>query len=626
MDFYLTAWQDRLLAHMKERGATSMDFGVACQAALLSDYDRLLITNEYKKLVEAAKHLPALQMYTVGSVVKLRIKKTPPAVIPSPRTVTPVMAPRHDDPSARLDKLQPTKEQDGERFTGATLCKPAAPSRSDGSRAMNKHALLDMAACGSRDAGVLGTVFAPTGERTVAALNTAEPFCLIAVGVQGAGKSHTLGVVLEDCLLDEKPVVNLSAPITSLVFHFDKNNKNVCEAVGLTKLVPNFASRKTKGVDPKRVLVLVSPTFYLQQKRFYSGDYDVQPLTLSWERLSADDLLVLMGISEDDKQLYIQTLLTMLRSYQRKDELPDFNGFCAQIKEACSANKSQSDPLQQRLTILSSIVREADINAKFRGDGLGLDLSDEATLAKYDLILADMSDPLMTPADANNIFLILLRQFRACGNGNRGKLVVMDEAHKYLSGTKQDGLSNAIVDSVRQMRHEGIRLAISTQSPKVVNPEILELASICVVHRFHSRDMFSFLHKKIPVSDADFDMVRSLEAGEALVFASRTRMDGCGDSSVFHMSIRKRMTSDWGASRTTTQPSQGGAEVDEGNGDEDNVKIFAERPSTSPAANLQTSLPPRAPAAVKPASPFTSEHAERINRLVSRLTAMRATA
>lgn len=54
-------------------------------------------------------------------------------------------------------------------------------------------------------------------------LNTHEPFCLVTVGVQGGGKSHTLATVLEGCLIPfpENSLCRLEEPMTTLVLHFD---------------------------------------------------------------------------------------------------------------------------------------------------------------------------------------------------------------------------------------------------------------------------------------------------------------------------------------------------------------------------------------------------------------------
>ena len=37
-----------------------------------------------------------------------------------------------------------------------------------------------------------------------------------------------------------------------------------------------------------------------------------------------------------------------------------------------------------------------------------------------------------------------------------GKLLALDEAHKFMDGLKSDGLSNTIVSAARMMRHDGL--------------------------------------------------------------------------------------------------------------------------------------------------------------------------
>ena len=102
-----------------------------------------------------------------------------------------------------------------------------------------------------------------------------------------------------------------------------------------------------------------------------------------------------------------------------------------------------------------------------------------------------------------------------------GKLLVIDEAHKFMDGVSTDGLSNAIVDIARLMRHDGIRLVVSTQSPKALAPELLELSSVAVMHQFTSREWFDHMAHKLPLSPAAFDKIMSLRQGQALVFAKR---------------------------------------------------------------------------------------------------------
>jgi DNA helicase HerA-like ATPase len=145
-----------------------------------------------------------------------------------------------------------------------------------------------------------------------------------------------------------------------------------------------------------------------------------------------------------------------------------------------------------------------------------------------------------------------VEQFRSCKLDSE-KLVCLDEAHKYLE-EKSSALSRTLVDIVRQMRHLGMRIAISTQSPLVIPGEMLELVSVAIVHRFFSRDWFHHLKRKIPLDDAAFACITKLEPGEALVFAPSALLDEEDYAKemgqlITKIRIRPRLTMDGGRSR-----------------------------------------------------------------------------
>ncbi|KAJ1485872.1 hypothetical protein T484DRAFT_1791820, partial [Baffinella frigidus] len=73
-------------------------------------------------------------------------------------------------------------------------------------------------------------------------LNTNEPFCFAAVGVQGAGKSHTLACVLEGA---------------ALVLHYDQSPVAVCEAMGLLHPAPMIARILGTPVSHLSVLTVI---------------------------------------------------------------------------------------------------------------------------------------------------------------------------------------------------------------------------------------------------------------------------------------------------------------------------------------------------------------------------------
>ena len=125
------------------------------------------------------------------------------------------------------------------------------------------------------------------------------------------------------------------------------------------------------------------------------------------------------------------------------------------------------------------------------------------------------------------------------------------------------------------MRHDGLRIIVSTQSPLSLPPELLELSSLTMLHRFYSHDWFEHLARKMPLPPAMRGQVTQLGSGYCLVFASRHRLTDSfcspvGDtgsageheaessnrghnvsaSSVIRLAVRRRLTSDRGASKT----------------------------------------------------------------------------
>jgi hypothetical protein len=290
-------------------------------------------------------------------------------------------------------------------------------------------------------------------------LNTHEPFCLVATGVQGAGKSHTMGVVLENVLLpvmtdEAHGPITLANPMAALVLHYDQSASTTCEATGLINETPHIAElvagipSSSSAFDSRpistaphlprdKMVVLVSPTYYKQRKAFY-GDYcRVQPLLFQWKNLTAKQIKALMRINDGDTQLYISVMLDKLRRYEREDVIPAFETFMGEMEEACTSG-AQRGPFEQRKGLLQSIIADSTINAALRSIA-----GDVASIAQAgQLIVADLTDPMMSPEDANCIFQVLVEQFRAAHLEGSGKLLALDEAHKYMTGdTGDSGLS-----------------------------------------------------------------------------------------------------------------------------------------------------------------------------------------
>ena len=416
-----------------------------------------------------------------------------------------------------------------------------------------------------RESALLGAAsLSPASALQPVYLNTHEPFVFVTVGVQGSGKSHTLSCVLESCLLPfpGDGIVTLAQPHAALVLHYDQSPQSICEATGL--VLPDAAVARrdlefSPGLPPPalprdRMLILVSPTFYQQRRAFYGDHFVVKPLLLRWRSLTADHIKRIMRIHDDDgAPLYVATMLNLLRRFQRAGVLPSYADFIHCVTAECDV-KGQNAPLVQRLKLLTSIVAESTENADLVA--LGGDV--ETTCEPGRLVVIDLTDPLLSASEANGIFHVALEKFRALPL-RCGKVLALDEAHKYM--TSGDGLSHAIVNLARLVRHDGLRLIVSTQSPLALAPELLELVTIGLLHRFHSRDWHLFLSKKLALSDDTFERITQLNTGEGLLFAARALdlIDAHAAPhqsagrvlapAVFKIQVRRRITADRGTSR-----------------------------------------------------------------------------
>ena len=226
--------------------------------------------------------------------------------------------------------------------------------------------------------------------------------------------------------------------------------------------------------------------------------------------------------------------------------VPDFSDFLEQVREVCNSN-NQKGPLDQRIALLESVIAESEKNSALLEESI--DLTECAGQGLH-LIIADLTDPLLSKEEANGLFQVLTEQFRTLPTKG-GKVLCLDEAHKYMDGVKADGLSSAIVNAARLMRHDGLRLLVSTQSPKALAPELLELVTVACLHHFHSPDWWTYLKSKLPLQESAFARILGLNSGEAVAFATSHNLP-IGNAEGSHclpMRIRPRITEDLGSSR-----------------------------------------------------------------------------
>lgn len=125
-------------------------------------------------------------------------------------------------------------------------------------------------------------------------------------------------------------------------------------------------------------------------------------------------------------------------------------------------------------------------------------------------------------------------------------------------------LTETFLTIIRQQRHLGVRIIISTQEP-TISPQLIDLCSLTIIHRFTSPEWYKTIQKHVPMGgeiaphQADSDRkglsrVARLRTGEAIVFASSAHLVGEDGNlmntqhETFKVMIRKRITWDGGRS------------------------------------------------------------------------------
>jgi hypothetical protein len=124
-------------------------------------------------------------------------------------------------------------------------------------------------------------------------------------------------------------------------------------------------------------------------------------------------------------------------------------------------------------------------------------------------------------------------------------------------------LTESLLTVIRQQRHYGARVIISTQEP-TISPRLIDLCSIIIIHRFSSPEWFDVVRKHVSIAETDkaglenlFGRIVNLRVGEALLFAPSailSRREEYNDvliqlsSNLLKAKIRSRLTWDGGKS------------------------------------------------------------------------------
>ncbi|KAH0559631.1 hypothetical protein GP486_003854 [Trichoglossum hirsutum] len=199
----------------------------------------------------------------------------------------------------------------------------------------------------------------------------------------------------------------------------------------------------------------------------------------------------------------------------------------------------QRDFLKLRLDLLESFIDRSEAERPGAWD-----------FQPGTLTIVDLSCPFVDEKTACMMFDVCLSVFLE-QNSKVGKMVVLDEAHKFMSqSSSANRLTQSLLSVIRLQRHLATRVVIATQEP-TISPKILDLCSMAIVHRFTSPQWLQAISSHLAgaaVTDDDletrrlkriFQRIVGLNVGEALLF-SPSAITSVAEESYDETGVRKK--------------------------------------------------------------------------------------
>ena len=375
--------------------------------------------------------------------------------------------------------------------------------------------------------GVIGRTIA-NNRKIAVDLSGCNTFSLF--GIQGAGKSYTIGTVTEMVLKRFPNVNNLKAPLASVIFHYSDSMDYAPEFTSM--VYPNDDKRQLTmlkqkyGAEPDSIkdVILLTTKDKVEERQAEYPDIEIHQIGFDSSELQAKDWMFLLGAMGNDST-YIRELKLMMKKTRNDLSFKNIRRGVASSQTMTTAQKGLAN---QRLNFAEEYIN----------DGVKL----QEFLKPGRLIIVDLRDEFIEKDEALGLFVVMLNIFssvKVVDGKEFNKFIVFDEAHKYMNNKE---LVGSITTAIREMRHKGVSIMIASQDPMSLPNEIIELSSMVILHRFNSPQWVKHVQKAItPLSSLTPSMMSSLKSGEAYLWAGKSTDDNITAHPI-KIEIRPRVT------------------------------------------------------------------------------------
>jgi hypothetical protein len=397
-----------------------------------------------------------------------------------------------------------------------------------------EYAVLLGATGASPQYGILGDV---AGRKVAIDLNQTHTISLF--GVQGGGKSYTLGTIIEMACLPIPHINRLPSPLAGVIFHYSSTQDykpeftSMIEGNDAEAQLQALSQRYGAGPRPLTDVVLLAPRDKVEARRAEYPRLDVQPLVFGPGELQTSHWRFLMG-AVGSQSLYLRQLNAIMRSMRGNLTL-------AGLTEGI-AGSSLPENLRQL--------------AQARLDLAGQYLADSGRISSLvrpgRLLIVDLRDEFIEKDEALGLFVVLLQLFADARHEGQpfNKLVVFDEAHKYI---ENHDLISGLVEVVREMRHKGTSILVASQDPPSVPVQLIELSSQIILHKFNSPAWLKHVQKaNAALGNLTPEKMAQLSQGAAFVWSSKAT-DASFCTGAVKVRCRPRVTRHGGETKTAVK-------------------------------------------------------------------------
>lgn len=375
--------------------------------------------------------------------------------------------------------------------------------------------------------GILGKM---NSNGRVIGLDLNECNTISLFGVQGVGKSYTIGSITEMVLRQFSKVNLLPAPMASVIFHYSDSMDYAPEFTSM--VYPNdeagqLAKLKAEyGAEPDSIkdVILLAPESQVETRKAEYPDIDVHPIGFDSSELAVRDWMFLLGAMGNDST-YIKELKQIMKACRNDMSLVNIRNGVANSNHMSTSQRSLAE---QKLDFAEEYITDGNKLQQYLKPGR--------------LIIVDLRDEFIEKDEALGLFVVMLNIFSSVMKVDGrafNKFIVFDEAHKYMNNKE---LVGSITTAIREMRHKGVSIMIASQDPMSLPTEIIELSSIVVMHRFSSPAWVKHVQKAItPLQTLTATEMAALGSGEAFLWANKAS-DKAITQRPIKISIRPRVT------------------------------------------------------------------------------------